>query len=90
MKIELDKKALSQKYISINKLIIATVSQEILNLDKMMASLQKQLYLVEKTFKKDNVVESSKCWSEMLSKTKAFMDFLLESYIDLSNNTNLI
>lgn len=84
--IELDKKKLSQKHSLINKLMIATVNQEILNLDKTIDSLRKKLHLVEKTFKKNDTVESSKCWSEILSETKVFMGFLLESYNDLSKS----
>lgn len=86
---ELDKKELSQKHSLINKLMISTVHQEILSLDKTIDALRKKLHLVEKTFKKNNTVESSKCWSEILTETKVFMDFLLESYTDLSKNNQL-
>lgn len=86
LEVELDKKVLSQKYLSINKLMIATINQEILNLDKIMASLHEKLRIIENTFKNNDIVESSKSWSIVLSETKVFIDFLLESYNDLSKN----
>lgn len=70
--------------------MIATINQEILNLDKMMASLRKKLNVAEKAFKNNNVDESSKIWWEILSETKMFVNFLLESYTDLSKNIIVI
>lgn len=86
MEVELEKKVLTQKFFSINKLMVVTVNQEILNLDNNMAYLRDKLNNIEKTFKNNNVVESSKSWSKLLSETKVFTNFLLESHNDLSRN----
>lgn len=80
---ELDKKIFKQKYHSICKLLNVTVSQEILNLEKMLDSLHTKLNVAKKTFEKNDVVELSKCWSEILSDTNAFIDFAVESYKDI-------
>jgi len=83
VEIELDKKIFKQKYYSIYKLLNVTVSQEILNLEKIMDSLHTKLNAAKKTFEKNDVVELSKCWSEILSETNAFIDFVVESYTDI-------
>lgn len=83
VEIELDKKVFKQKYYSIYKLLNVTVNQEILNLEKMLDSLHTQLNIAKKTFENNDVVELSKCWSETLSETNAFIDFVVESYKDI-------
>lgn len=81
---DLNKKVCKKKHITINKLVDVTVNQEILNLEKMMDSLRTKLNVVEKAFEKQDVGEMSKFWSEMLLETKVFVDFLFESYRDIS------
>lgn len=91
VEIEFDTKIYKQKCHSINKLMHSTVNQEILKLEKTMDSLHTTLHNVEKTFEMNNVEESSKCWSEMLSIIKPFIGYMIESYIDISEhseNTN--
>lgn len=87
LEIELDKKVFRQKFNAINKLMSVSVNQEILNLDKMADSLHEKLDLVRKTLKKKGDVKgSSRRWSEMLEEARGYIDFLLESYCDLSKN----
>ncbi|VVC38361.1 Hypothetical protein CINCED_3A023370 [Cinara cedri] len=81
--IELDKKVLKQKLSVIHKLINVTVNQEILNLDKMLDDLRTQLQVVKITYEKEDFVNLSKCWPEILSKMKNFVDFLLETHLDI-------
>lgn len=87
MDIELDKKVFKDNYNAINRLMNTTASQEILNLDKMLNSVRAQLQVFGKTFEKENVVESTKRWAELLLSTNAFVDFLLESHVDISITT---
>lgn len=63
------------------------IEREYLNLYKMRDALRVKLNDVEETFRKDDVKRSAKCWSEMLTETKGFIDFLVESYRDISKNT---
>lgn len=83
VEIELDKRVFKQKYYSIFKLLNVTVSQEILNLEKMLDSLHTKLNVSKKTFENNDVVKLSKCWSEILLETNAFIDFVVESYNDI-------
>lgn len=89
MEVELNKRLLRQDYHTINKLLDDSVNQETLNLGKMLDSLNEKLSVAEKTFDKNDVVESSKRWSEILLETKNFVDFALESYRDLSKELRL-
>lgn len=84
MDIELDKKVFKDKYYAINRLMNTTASREILNLDQMLNSLRAQLQVFGKTFEKENVVESTNRWSELLLSTHATVDFLLETHVDIS------
>lgn len=67
-----------------------SIDQEFLNLYKIKDSLHAKLNVVEKTFKKGDVKESAKCWSEMLTETRDFMNFVLESYCDISKDTGRV
>lgn len=51
-----------------------------------MDFLRAKLHDVKTVLEKGEIKESSKCWSEMLSETKAFMDFLLQSFRDISKD----
>lgn len=84
LEIELEKKEFKQKYHTINKLIDINTDREYLNLYKMRDDLRVKLNDVEETFRGDDVKRSAKCWSEMLTETKCFIDFLVESYRDIS------
>jgi len=83
VEVELDKKILKQKYYSIYNLLNVTTNQEILNLEKIFDSLQTKLNIAKKTFEKKDIVALSKCWSEILSETTSFIDFVVESYQDI-------
>lgn len=89
MEVELNKRLLRQDYHTINKLLDDSVNQETLNLGKMLDILNGKLSVAEKTFENNDVVESSKRWSEILLETKNFVDFALESYRDLSKESRL-
>jgi len=84
VEIVLDKKVFRQKYHSINKLLSVTVNQEVLNLEKMLDSLIMKINVAIKTFENKDVMVLSKCWLEILSETRAFTDFVVESYQDIS------
>lgn len=62
------------------------IDGEYVNLYKMKGALLAKLNEVEETFKKDDTKESAKRWSEMLTETKSFIDYLVESYRDISEN----
>ncbi|KAE9527257.1 hypothetical protein AGLY_012955 [Aphis glycines] len=83
VEVELDKKILKQKYYSIYNLLNVTTNQEILNLEKILDSLQTKLNIAKKIFEKKDIVALSKCWSEILSETTSFIDFVIESYQDI-------
>ncbi|XP_050057142.1 uncharacterized protein LOC114122403 [Aphis gossypii] len=83
VEVELDKKILKQKYYSIYNLLNVTTNQEILNLEKILDSLQTKLNIAKKIFEKKDIVALSKCWSEILSETTSFIDFVVESYQDI-------
>jgi len=51
-----------------------------------MDFLRAKLHDVKTVLEKGEIKESSKCWSEMLTETKAFMDFLLQSSRDISKD----
>lgn len=60
------------------------INQELFNLEKMIESLHKQLEVFKKTLVKEDVIESSKGWSEILLGTNTLIGFLIESYTDIS------
>lgn len=87
LEVELEKKEFKQKYQTINKLIDVGIEREYLNLYKMRDALRVKLNDLEETFRKDDVKGSAKRWSEMLTDTKGFVDFFVESYRDISKKT---
>lgn len=86
VEVELDKKMLKQKYYSIYNLLNVTTNQEILNLEKVLDSLHTKINIAKKIFEKKDIVALSKCWSEILSETTSFIDFVVESYQDIRKN----
>jgi len=82
--VEITKKEFKYKYDSYTRLLNIAVCQDILKLERDMDYLRIKLRAVNTVFEKKDVKESSKCWSEMLSETKKFMDFLLNSFHDIS------
>lgn len=81
---ERNKKKFINAYNFNKKLLHIALNQDMLNLKRKMDFLRIKLNNVKTVLKKDDVKESSKCWSEMLLETKNFMDFLLESFHHIS------
>lgn len=75
---------LNEKNNIINNLLATTINQEYKNLEERLDILRKKLDFLEKTFEKRDVEELTKCWSEILLKTNNYIDFVLESYRDIS------
>jgi len=86
--IELRKKVCKQTYYSINKLVNIAVGRDVSKLEKNMDFLRAKLHDVKTVLGKGEINESSRCWSEMLSETKAFMGFVLQSFRDISKHIN--
>lgn len=75
---------LNEKNNIINNLLATTINQEYKNLEERLDILREKLDFLEKTFEKRDVEELTKCWSEILLKTNNYIDFVLESYRDIS------
>lgn len=80
----LRKKILDEKTNAINTLLDTAIKQECTSLKKRMAVLHEKACAFNRSLENNNVSELSKCWSELLPETEAFIGFLLESYRDLS------
>lgn len=83
------KKVLFEKQRTIHKLLDITIKQEYTNLEEKLEKLRKKVNFIEPIFEENNVNKLSKCWSELLVETNGFIDFVLESYQDISKNIYL-